>query len=259
MCTVVLGFAPEADIPLMLVGVRDEFAGRAWLPPDRHWPDHPGVIGGLDLLAGGTWLAVDPALPRAAALLNGRGAPAPEDRRRSRGELPLLAVRAGDLPDRDPAHYDPFHLVLAEPTGVRLWHWDGEVLTEDKLPEGVHIIVNSGWERGDENERVAHFRPLFSAAWPVGSGPRPAALREDDAERRWRRWRDLASGEGIPVDDPRALVVRHDLGERGVWGTSSITLLALAPGGVRYDFCPRPDDPSTWYPVLGEDPAAAMP
>jgi hypothetical protein len=54
-------------------------------------------------------------------------------------------------------------------------------------------------------------------------------------------------------------VVRHDLGERGVWGTSSITLLALAPGGVRYDFCPRPDDPSTWYRVLGEDASPAIP
>ncbi len=258
MCTVVIGFAPEADLPLILVGVRDEFAGRAWLPPDRHWPDLPGVIGGIDLLAGGTWLAVDPARPRAAALLNGRGAPAPEDRRRSRGELPLLAVQAGDLPERDLTRYDPFRLVLAEPAGVRLWHWDGEALTEDKLPEGVHIIVNSGWERGDENPRVAHFRPLFAAVEAGGANP-DAPRWEENLERRWREWRNLASGAGIPVDDPRALVVRHDLGERGVWGTSSITLLALAPGGVRYDFCPRPADPSTWYRVLGEDASPAIP
>lgn len=241
MCTVIIGFSPGADVPVLLAGVRDEFLGRRWLPPDRHWPDRPGLVGGIDLLAGGTWLAVDPAVPRAAALLNGRGVLARDELRRSRGELPLLAVPAGELPaGLDPARYDPFHLVLAEPGGVRLWNWDGTALTEEKPPEGVHVIVNSGWERGDENPRVAHFRPRFAAA-----------RAEADGERRWRAWRDLASGAGLPVDDPRALVVRHDLGERGVWGTSSITLLGLSEHGLRYDFCPRPGDPGSWYRVLG--------
>jgi hypothetical protein len=252
VCTVIVGFTPQAETPVVLAGVRDEFAERPWLPPDRHWPDHPGLIGGIDLLAGGTWLAVDPDAPRAAALLNNSGEPAPADRRRSRGELPLLAVRAGEPPERDLTVYDPFHLVLAEPGGVRLWHWDGTGLTEDKLPEGVHVIVNSGWERGDGNPRVAHFRPLFAAADALRtSAGGPAA-----EERWWRRWREAADGDGLPVDDPRALIVRRDLGERGVWGTSSLTLLGLGSGGVRYEFSPRPGDPSAWYRVLGDAPAA---
>ena len=241
MCTVIIGFSPDADIPLMLAGVRDEFLGRDWLPPARHWPDRPGLIGGVDLVAGGTWLAADPAAPRVAALLNARGVLAPEDRRRSRGELPLLAVPAGELPSGlDLTWYDPFHLVLAEPGGVRLWSWDGETLSEEKPPEGVHVIVNSGWERGDENPRAAHFRPLFAAA---GRGP------DGGAERRWHEWRALATGAGLAPDDPRALIVRHDLGERGAWGTSSVSLLGLSPHGLRYEFCPRPGDPESWYRV----------
>lgn len=247
MCTVIVGFAQDADVPVMLAGVRDEFLARPWLPPDRHWPDRPGLVGGLDLQAGGTWLAVDPETSRAAALLNGRGVLARDEVRRSRGELPLLALTAGQPPaEPDLARYDPFHLVLAEVGGVRLWSWDGRRLTEDKPPEGVHVIVNGGRARGDGNPRAAHFRPLFAAAETGGAGPAAEA-----GERRWRAWRELASGAGLAADDPRALIVRRDLGERGAWGSSSVTLLGLSPHGVRYEFCPRPGDPGAWYRVLG--------
>ena len=33
MCTVVVSLAPEAPVPLLLLGVRDEFTGRPWQPP----------------------------------------------------------------------------------------------------------------------------------------------------------------------------------------------------------------------------------
>lgn len=50
MCTAILSIEPGA--PVLLAGIRDELVDRAWEPPGRHWPDHPGLIGGLDLLAG---------------------------------------------------------------------------------------------------------------------------------------------------------------------------------------------------------------
>jgi len=56
MCTALLSIQP--GLPALLVGVRDELSDRAWEPPGRHWPDHPGLVGGRDLQAGGTWLAV---------------------------------------------------------------------------------------------------------------------------------------------------------------------------------------------------------
>ena len=37
MCTVVVSLLPEAPVPLLLLGVRDEFTGRPWQPPARHW------------------------------------------------------------------------------------------------------------------------------------------------------------------------------------------------------------------------------
>ena len=71
MCTAILGLGPDGTA--LLAGVRDEFISRAWQPPGRYWPDRPGVIGGRDLLAGGTWLAVAPDARRVACVLNGRG------------------------------------------------------------------------------------------------------------------------------------------------------------------------------------------
>jgi uncharacterized protein with NRDE domain len=232
VCTAIVGYDPAARVPLFLAGVRDELADRTWHPPARHWPDHPGLIGGRDDLAGGTWLALDPAAPRVACVLNGVGRPAPEESRRSRGELPLLLAETGAL-EGDLAPYDPFHLIGAEPAAVRLWSWDGERLTARKLEPGLHIVVNSGLAEPGTSARVAHFRPLFEAA------PRDRAA-----------WRRLLDGDGLDPYEKRALIVRRDLGDGRVWGTTSISLTALGPdGAVSYDFTASPGDPAAWHPI----------
>ena len=243
MCTVILSVEPEARAPVLLVGVRDEFVSRPWMSPGRHWPAYPGLIGGRDLEAGGTWLAADPAGRRVAALLNGEGVAAPADRRRSRGELPLLAAAAGELPPLDLSQYDPFHLVLGGLDGVRLWSWDGDRLAEEKLPGGVHVIVNSGWDRGGSQPRTAWFRPRFAEA------ARPGWTEGGSSERFWGEWLRPASGAGVPPDDPRALIMRRRLPDGRIFASLSVTLVAVAQEGLRYDFCPQPDDPATWHEI----------
>ncbi|GAB2817043.1 hypothetical protein GCM10027176_22070 [Actinoallomurus bryophytorum] len=238
MCTAIVGYDPGARVPLLLAGVRDELVARAWRPPARHWPDHPGLVGGRDELAGGTWLALDPAAPRVACVLNGVGTAAPESVRRSRGGLPLALAETGTL-DGDPHGFDPFHLIGAEPGSVRLWSWDGERLTGRKLEPGLHMVVNSGLAEagsrgGDDymSARVAHFRPLFEAAG-----------HEREA------WRHLLDGDGLDPSDDRALIVRRDLGDGRLWGTTSISLTTFGPDGVSYDFTAEPGTPAAWQPV----------
>ena len=34
-----------------------------------------------------------------------------------------------------------------------------------------------------------------------------------------------------------------------IWGTTSVSLVALSPGGLRYDFTAVPGDMSAWRPV----------
>src|ERR1700761_9289871 len=73
MCTAIIGVGPDGTV--LLAGVRGEFVQRAWQPPGHHWADRPaqpgqaalsGRVGGRDELAGGTWLALEPDVPRVA-------------------------------------------------------------------------------------------------------------------------------------------------------------------------------------------------
>ncbi|MGP4028624.1 NRDE family protein [Actinomadura sp. 3N407] len=254
MCTAIISVDPASPVPVLLVGVRDEFVAREWEPPGRHWPDHPGLVGGRDLRAGGTWFAVDPDAPRAALVLNGRGRMAPEEGRVSRGGLPLRVAADGKLGRPDLTALDPFHLVGAEPGRVRLWSWDGTALTERDLGPGLHMIVNSGLEGEGQLEgetedaymsaRLAHFRPRLAAA------PRPEPGRDEPVERAWGPWLALVNGDGLPRADHRALLPLLDLGDGRVWGTTSVTLVALTGTGVRYDFSAAPGDADAWTRAL---------
>lgn len=259
MCTAILSVEPGA--PVLLAGIRDEFTGRSWQPPGRHWPDYPELIGGLDLLAGGTWLAVAPAARRVACVLNGRGVMAPAGSRQTRGVLPLLAAAEGKLARAGVADFDPFHLLTAEPGRVTLASWDGENFTERELAAGLHVVVNSGLGndlltaaapgsgngrftgRDHELARVAHFLPRLRAV------ERPAPRPGSPVAQAWGDWLPLLDGDGITTDDPRALIVRRDLGDGRIWGTTSISLVALWPDEVRYDFTGTPGDRTAWRSV----------
>jgi hypothetical protein len=247
MCTAILSIEPGA--PLLLAGVRDELFDRAWQPPGWHWPDHPRLIGGLDLQGGGTWLAVAPAQRRVACVLNARGAMAPEASRRSRGVLPLLAAEQGKLENAGLADFDPFHLLSAEPERAVMWSWDGRELAERELGPGVHMVVNSGVDgdlrgaRDHEQERVAYFLPRFREA------ERPVPRQGGPAEHAWGAWLPLLNGAGLSPEDPRALIVRRAIPPGRTWGTTSISLVALSPGGPRYDFTAAPTDPAAWQQV----------
>jgi transport and Golgi organization protein 2 len=318
MCTLVVSIEPGA--PVLLAGIRDEMADRAWQPPGWHWPEYPGLIGGRDLVAGGTWLAVAPAARRAACVLNGRGRKAPAASRRSRGVLPLEAAAHGTLghgrpgdPGRDRlADVDPFHLVLAAPrlgggqaARVTWWRWDGETLSVRDLPPGLHMLVNSGLatsetgpparpgaldgeharqdqaaqakagqaEAGEagqdqaardearqererdrigrerERARAAHFLPRLRAA------ARPVPLPGLPVHQAWGAWLPRLDGDGLAPADPRALIVAERVPGDRVWGTTSVSLVAIAPDWVRYDFSASPGDPAAWSPVPLDHPA----
>jgi len=59
VCTSVILIDKKSKWPLILGTNRDEYFNRKSLPPDRHWPKQPYIIGGLDKLAGGTWCAMN--------------------------------------------------------------------------------------------------------------------------------------------------------------------------------------------------------
>ena len=58
MCLLVLAWRSHPRYRLVVAANRDEFHARpaAALAP---WDDPPGIVGGRDLTAGGTWFAID--------------------------------------------------------------------------------------------------------------------------------------------------------------------------------------------------------
>src|SRR5690606_23852745 len=90
--------------------------------------------------------------------------------------------------------------------------------------------------------RLAYFRPRLAAA------PRPEP-GDGPVESAWGAWLPLLNGDGLPRADHRALLPLLDLGDGRVWGTTSVSLVALGDR-VRYDFSAAPGEESAWTRVL---------
>jgi hypothetical protein len=229
VCTVLLRFDPGAPWPVLFAAVRDEFVERPWDPPAAHWPDRPGVLGGRDREAGGTWLAVDPGGPSVTAVLNGRP-PVAVDEPLTRGTLPLHGLPdAADLP-----RYNAFHLVHATPAGVEVWSWDGRALAHRDLDPGDHVIVNQGVDVND----------LPALHGVPGVDPRPGPPTRD----AWAGWVDLLAGGTFTGVEPRSLIMRvsHEGRE---YGSGSASLVALSERALRFDFTSNPGADARWAEV----------
>lgn len=70
MCLIVFGWQAHPEYPLVVAANRDEFYDRPTQLAAR-WTDHPALIAGKDLQAGGTWLGVTET-GRFAAITNVR-------------------------------------------------------------------------------------------------------------------------------------------------------------------------------------------
>ena len=117
MCLLIIAIDQHPDLPLIVAGNRDEFHAR----PSREahwWPDRPDTLGGRDLQAGGTWLAVT-RRGRFAAVTNFRDAQREPRLLQSRGHLITGFLDGSDSPiDHtrmiDGDQYGGFNLLLAE-------------------------------------------------------------------------------------------------------------------------------------------------
>jgi uncharacterized protein with NRDE domain len=139
MCLIVIAHEASAKFPLVIAANRDELYARPTRPA-HVWEDDPRVIGGRDLRAGGSWLAVRRG-GRFAAITNVRGV-GREEGGPSRGLLVADFVRGDDTP-MDYAcsirgdEYAGFHLIAG----------DGDVVHfsnagEPELIDGVFAISN---------------------------------------------------------------------------------------------------------------------
>jgi uncharacterized protein with NRDE domain len=144
MCLVVIAFRAAAEWPFMLAANRDERHARP-ASAATWWRDRQGVIGGRDLEAGGTWLAMD-LRGRVAAVTNVREE-GPRQTGRSRGGLvaefvssDTAAAEYADTAARAGSEFAAFNLVLFD--GVDLFYASNRAPTV-QLDAGVHAYSNA--------------------------------------------------------------------------------------------------------------------
>jgi Transport and Golgi organisation 2 len=214
VCTVVLLSRPGHAWPLVLAANRDEMLDRAWDPPGAYWPDRPGVVAGRDRSAGGTWMGLN-SDGVVAAVLNRPGSLGPAAGKRSRGELPLLALdhrcaadASASIGRMDAAAWRSFNLVIADRTGAYFLRGLGHGRPESvPMTPGLHMITAHDPDDPDSPRVARHLNRFRSAAAPA-----PAS---------WRAWQELLAdrtggpGEQINVEP------------RGGFGTVCSSLLAL--------------------------------
>ena len=227
MCTIALLLETVADAPLVLAANRDELYARPTRPPER---SVSGVVGGVDVLSGGTWLAVRADGPF-AAVTNQRGLLTPPPGLRSRGLVVRELVESDD-PDAyvraiDPTRYASMNLVWGDGrrASIAYARQDGR-LEIQRLAPGIHILCNdrlgaTDFPRGDR---------LLAALGTVGGksfeASRPAIERA------------LGDHTRVPLADVQPSHVPVELAREltatcihsGRYGTRSATIYAAAPG-----------------------------
>jgi uncharacterized protein with NRDE domain len=173
VCLLVIAWQAHPRYRLVVAANRDEFHGRA-AAALHEWSDEPGILGGRDLEAGGTWLALDRArrlgvitnfseLQRPAAGAPSRGRIIPDYLSQEGGAREFLADLAGAA-DR----YSGFNLLLCD--AGELWYASNRASRFARpLPPGVYGLSNhlldTPWPKVERVRRA--FR-----AWLEGAAAR---------------------------------------------------------------------------------------
>src|SRR5512140_965663 len=188
MCTIAI-LIGVADTPLVLAANRDELYARPTRSPAVI---APGIVGGIDLISGGTWLAVRRD-GRFVAVTNQRALDPPPLGLRSRGLAVRELAEAAD-PDAyvaalDPRSYASMNLVWGDAAGVTLAYCrqaTGE-RTLERLAPGIHVLCNDrlgapGFPRCDRLKAAIDDALAASPAWEPLSTRLAIALADHTRE-----------------------------------------------------------------------------
>jgi hypothetical protein len=227
MCTVVVHVETGR---VLLAANRDERVDRPWDPPAEYWP---GIVGGRDRTAGGTWMAVNRS-GVVDAVLNRLGTLGPAAGKRSRGELPLMALAhtnakaaAEAITRIEAGQWRAFNMVVADSAGAWFVRGTGSGNpTAMPLPEGVTMVT--AYDPNDlASARVERHLPRFQTA--------PATIEA---------WAALLADSG--GDAAQQINVRP----RGGFGTVSAAVMLLAAGKAPdWHFAAGPSDQADFFPL----------
>ncbi len=236
MCTIAVLIDVVSDAPVVVAANRDELYARPTAPP-RVLDPASGIVGGLDELSGGTWLAIHPS-GQVAAVTNQVALATPPAGLRSRGLAVAELARADDpegyVAALDPRRYASMNLLWRDRRGVSVAYARREsgTLEIERLGRGVHVLCNdrlgsTGFPRGDRL-RAAIDRAL---ARTTLLEPVLAATATALADHTHVTLEDTPPSHLAPAL-ARELTATCIHSER--YGTRSSTLLAVGDGVLAY-------------------------
>ena len=140
MCLIGLALDAHPRFSLVIAANRDEFFERPAAPLDwwRTSPGSPWLLGGRDLSAGGTWMALSEH-GRVGMLTNVRDPLRHRADAPSRGELVTAWLEGRDATVQG---HNPFNLIGGDLQNGRWW-WRSDRQAETPLATGVHALSNA--------------------------------------------------------------------------------------------------------------------
>ena len=228
VCTILLAWQNVNDADFVLAANRDELIDRPAEPPVLLSRD-PVIIGGRDLLGGGTWLAVGEG-ERVCAVTNRRmgikGEMVRDPSRLSRGDIPVEVLRRseGEIPDflagLGPGRYNPVNvLYVSASLAIAASIDDTGPPRLTQLHIGLHVLTT-----GDVDDAYSE-----KNRWLYTFADRTQKLAKNAFDLEYAL-RDLMSRHDAASDDPLDTVCIHG----DVYGTVSAATVIGAHGAVTY-------------------------
>ena len=229
MCLIAIAWQAHPDQPLVVAANRDEWRDRPAVPA-RWWDDHPQLLAGRDLQAGGTWMGITRGR-RFAAVTNFRD---PSDRRStalSRGTLVAEFLLGTGTPQAylrelagRAAQYNGFNLLVSDGTSLLYFgSREGEVR---EVEPGVHALSNHLLD--EPWPKVRRARAALASA--LGSGDEPLfAMLSDTAPGP----DDQLPDTGVGLERERLLSPILITGPD--YGTRASTVLRAGRNGARFE------------------------
>ena len=167
MCIVYFAYQTCPEWPIIIAANRDEFHARPTLA-SAPWESAPSILGGIDLMAGGTWLASD-TQGRIGFLTNYREPQSTRNDAPSRGHL-----ISRYLQNSEPAHsyleqvqqvaeqYNGFNIVLGD--AKALYYYSNKQDGIQSIASGHHVLsnhlLNSPWPKSEKLRQGFALLPL---------------------------------------------------------------------------------------------------
>ena len=160
MCLIVFANNVLEDYKLIFAANRDEFYSRPSEQAD-FWTEHPDLLAGKDLQAGGTWLGITKQ-GRFAAITNFRDLKNNKNDAPSRGNLTLDFLISNVPPEE---YYDKLKPILNQFNGFNLllgtvhelYYFSNKTESIQKLEPGIHgisnAILDTPWPKVEKSKR----------------------------------------------------------------------------------------------------------